>query len=181
MRTAIRTKTKTRRQPRTGRRSNSAPKKPAAASAASRTSSHMPDSPAAVSSPGYSATSRSTSFLAHSAEDDERDTDDRDPSQPAYGVPVRPNDCPEGANPGEQDVAEVDHKPNGRGENAQGLRDSPEASYYLSAPGDRTAPALWTGRTGSGSGSGTAGPRRLRRPFWPAGAGGRSATARSCR
>ena len=171
VRTTITARTTTRRAPRTGRLSSSAPKKPAMARDASRTSSHVPDSSVTASPRGYSPTSMPTRAWASVPRPDQRETGNRHPAQPAYRLSFRPDDRPEDAHPGEQDVAEADHEPDGRGEDGESGRIH-EKVYLSPGPAGRIAPARAIGRTGSGAVSGTAGPYRHRRPLLASGSCG---------
>ena len=76
--------------------------------------------------------------LGERAEAHQRQAGNRHPAQPAYRLSFRPDDRPEDAHPGEQDVAEADHEPDGRGEDGEKRQVRSEKVNYLSP---------WTGRS----------------------------------
>ena len=111
-------RTVTRRPPRTGRRSTSAPKNPAAGE-----NCQPHQQPRSGLSRDFAQDlSRGEPIdesLGDRSEAYQCKTDDRHHAQSTDGLTIRPDDRPEGAHPGEEDVAEVDHERYGRSEEGE--------------------------------------------------------------
>ena len=151
VRTTIRARTTTRRAPRTGRLSSSAPKKPAMARAASRTSSHVPDSSVTVSPGGYSTDEHADQSFGDACRG--RSARDRQPPTRAAGV----RHVPPARRPPRRFPSRRGGRSRGRprtiwSRRESGERQDPRVGSRTSAPGPagRIAPARAIGRTGSG-------------------------------